>query len=360
MNYFVTGGTGFVGRFLLEKLLNRGGHVYVLTRPASMHKIGQLKQKIGATQGQLIPVAGDLTAANLGLSDADSAALAGKIDHFFHVAAVYDLKADEASQAAANIDGTRHALECASALQARCFQHISSVSVSGLYPGTFREDMFEEAENLVNAYFRTKHESEAVVRAECRVPYRIYRPSGIVGHSKTGEIDKIDGPYYSFPVVRRLGSLPRWLPLPGVAAGGMNLVPVDYVVDALDHIAHQPDLDGDCFHLVNPKQYDVTELTNLFARVAGGATLSETKKLDPAEGLFKKLLSVGLVQRAGHKLFALMNIPADVLTIVQWDTRYDASATERALAGSGITVPDLNDYAGTLWQYWDHHLRTRH
>ncbi|MDV7399765.1 SDR family oxidoreductase, partial [Arthrospira platensis SPKY1] len=103
--------------------------------------------------------------------------LKGKIKHFFHLAAIYDLSAPEDAQVKANIDGTRNAVKAAEAMAAGCFQHVSSIAAAGMYPGIFREDMFEEAEKLDDAYLRTKHESEKLVRRECKVPWRIYRPA---------------------------------------------------------------------------------------------------------------------------------------------------------------------------------------
>ena len=106
--------------------------------------------------------------------------------------------------------------------------------------------MFDEAERLdTNPYFRTKHESERVVREECPRPWRVYRPGIVVGDSRTGEIDKIDGPYYFFKLLQQARRvLPSWLPTVGIEGGEINIVPVDYVAAAIDHIAHKPDLDG--------------------------------------------------------------------------------------------------------------------
>ena len=117
---------------------------------------------------------------------------------------------------------------------------VSSVAAAGLYKGTWREDMFEEAENLdTHPYFRTKHDSEAVVRSECTRPWRVYRPGIVVGDSETGEMDKIDGPYYFFKLIRRLrNAVPQWMPMIGVEGREINLVPVDFVAGAMDHIAH--------------------------------------------------------------------------------------------------------------------------
>jgi len=140
------------------------------------------------------------------------------------------------------------------------------VAVAGAHKGFFREDMFEEAEDLDHPYFKTKHESEGVVRRECKRPYRIYRPGFVVGHSKTGVIDKIDGPYYFFKALQKMRSLlPPWMPMLGIEGGRINIVPVDYVADALDHIAHKKGLDGGCFHLTDAHPRRIGEVLNIFA-----------------------------------------------------------------------------------------------
>ncbi len=142
--------------------------------------------------------------------------LKGQIDHFYHLAAVYDLSADEESQVAVNIEGTRNTVEFAKAIDAGHFHHVSSIAAAGLYEGVFREDMFEEAENYEHPYFLTKHESEKIVRKECKVPWTVYRPAMVVGDSQTGEMDKIDGPYYFFKLIQRMRQLlPPWMPAVG-------------------------------------------------------------------------------------------------------------------------------------------------
>ena len=240
MAYFVTGATGFVGQFLVRKLLSRGKPIYVLVRKGSLAKLAAQKAEWGAGDKDVIPVIGDLAKKNLGVSDADLRKLKGKIEHFFHLAAIYDLKASAEEQQAANVEGTRHAVQCAQALAVGCFHHVSSIAAAGLYDGVFREDMFEEAEDLDHPYFKTKHDSEAIVRNECKRPFRIYRPGFVVGDSQTGYIDKIDGPYYFFKFIQRMRKmLPPWMPMIGIEGGRINIVPVDYVVDAMDFLAHK-------------------------------------------------------------------------------------------------------------------------
>jgi thioester reductase-like protein len=129
--------------------------------------------------------------------------------------------------------------------------------------------MFDEAENLDNPYFRTKHDSEGIVRKECRFPWRIFRPAIVVGDSRTGEMDKIDGPYYFFKLIQKMRRMfPSWMPTIGIEGGRINVVPVDFVVAAMDHIAHLENEDGNCFHLTDPTPMRVGDLLNTFARAA--------------------------------------------------------------------------------------------
>ena len=253
MAYFVTGATGFIGRFLVANSVKRGKPIYVLVRKCSSKKLDALREYWGADDKQVIAVIGDLAKKNLGVADADLRKLKGKIEHFFHLAAIYDLKASR--RGAAGRQRRRHAprVEFAEAVTVGCFQHVSSIAAAGLYDGVFREDMFEEAEDLDHPYFKTKHDSEALVRSECKRPFRIYRPGFVVGHSKTGYIDKIDGPYYFFKTIQKMRELlPPWMPMIGIEGGRINIVPVDFVADALDYLAHKKGLDGKCFHLTDP------------------------------------------------------------------------------------------------------------
>ena len=171
MQYFVTGATGFIGKRLVKKLLARkGAVVHFLIRKESEGKVAALREYWGVSTARALPVFGDLTSKKLGQSAEDVKRLKGQIDHFYHLAAVYDLGADEASQIAVNIDGTRNTVDCAKAIDAGHFHHVSSIAAAGLYEGVFREDMFEEAENYDHPYFMTKHESEKIVRKDCKVP----------------------------------------------------------------------------------------------------------------------------------------------------------------------------------------------
>ena len=366
MHYFITGATGFIGKRLVKKLLERKGTtVYFLLRAESAAKVADLHAYWGLTtaeaQTRAVAIHGDLTLPGLGVSAADVKLLKGKVDHFHHLAAVYDLGADEDSQVAVNIDGTRNAVELAQAIGAGHFHHVSSIAAAGLYEGVFREDMFDEAEGLDHPYFKTKHESEKIVRKECRLPWTVYRPAMVVGDSTTGEMDKIDGPYYFFKLIQRMRQiLPPWMPSVGLEGGRINIVPVDFVVNALAHISHQPGTAGRCFHLVDPVGYRVGDVLDIFSRAAHAPRMNLFVNAALLgfipRGVKKGLMALAPVRRVRNAVMQDLGLPDDILTFINYPTRFDRRDTDAMLKGSGVECPNLKDYAWKLWDYWERHL----
>jgi NAD(P)-dependent dehydrogenase (short-subunit alcohol dehydrogenase family)/thioester reductase-like protein len=330
-------------------------------RKSSQKKLAGLRKELGANEAQVIAVVGDLGKPLLGVTDGEIAKLKGKVGHLFHLAAVYDLASSAEAQEAANVDGTRHAIAFAETIHAGCFHHVSSIAAAGLYEGTFREDMFEEAEELEHPYFKTKHLSEGVVRKESKRPWRVYRPGMVVGHSKTGYIDKIDGPYYFFKLIQKMRKmLPAWVPTIGIEGGRINIVPVDFVADALDYLAHKKGLDGKCFHLTDPEPYRIGEVLNIFAKAAHAPLM--TMRINarmfgfiPAPILYG-IGSLAPIKRMIRAVLKDLGIPKDVFQFINWPTRYDNREAAKALKGSGISVPPLDTYAYRLWDYWERNL----
>jgi NAD(P)-dependent dehydrogenase (short-subunit alcohol dehydrogenase family) len=360
MTYFVTGATGFIGRHLVERLLEREGDIHVLVREGSQDRLDALVERWGRP-ARIKKVVGDLQEPNLGLSDERIAELRGRIGHFFHLAAMYDMTAPDEVNELLNVTGTSHAVELANALGAGTLHHISSVAVAGEHRGFFREDMFDEGQPLPSAYHRTKFESEKLVRERASVPWRVYRPAIVVGHSQTGEMDKIDGPYYFFKAIQKARfALPEWFPLIGPELGYTNIVPVDFVAAAMDHIAHQPGLNFQAFHLTNPKAMRVGESLNAFAEAAHAPKLAirVDKRLTDAlpKGTISMLMKLPQVREIRRTVLADVGIPEEVIAHMALKPQFDTRDTERALEGSGIAVPELQTYATRLWDYWERTL----
>ena len=361
MNYFVTGATGFIGRFLVGRLLKRDDtRVFALVRCGSEYKLDALRNRLGVDADRLVAIHGDINEKLLGVSKRDQDDLNGQIDHFFHLAAIYDLTADENTQRYTNIEGTRQTLKLAEKIQAGRFHHVSSIAAAGLYDGTFTENMFEEATGLDDAYLLTKHESEALVRQESKIPWRIYRPAMVVGHSETGAMDKVDGPYYLFKFIQKLKDvLPNWIPLIGVEGGHFNVVPVDFVADALDHIAHQPDHDSQCFHLTADRSYSLGEIMDIVAGAAQAPRMAlklENRLFDVVPGFVRKGVSALTPNLLLNAALDNLDIPPSAMKFLTFPTEYDNSRAKAALEGTGIAAPELESYIQQLWDFWENHL----
>jgi NAD(P)-dependent dehydrogenase (short-subunit alcohol dehydrogenase family) len=356
VSYFVTGATGFIGRHLVERLLEREGDIHVLVREGSREKLDALIERWGASD-RIKPVAGDLSESRLGV---DPASLP-KVDHFFHLAAIYDMTADETSNALLNVGGTQNAVDLANAIEAGRFHHISSIAVAGLYKGTFNEDMFDEGQPLEHPYHRTKFQSEKLVRERLTVPFRVYRPSVVIGNSKTGEMDKIDGPYYFFKAVQKLRhALPEWFPLVSIEWGWTNVVPVDWVAATIDHIAHQDGLDGQAFHVVDPKGQRSGDILNTFAGAAHAphAVMRVDRKImqNLPKGVLSFAMKLPALKQIRSTFLADLGIPDEIVDYIALTCRFDARDTQRALRGSGIELPPLESYSEKLWDYWERTL----
>ena len=364
MNYFVTGATGFIGRFVVAALLQKSdAQVHVLVRKSSKAKFEHLQKILPDSADRLHAVYGDIAQAGV-IPAADRKKLSGKIDHLFHLAAVYDMNMDDKTADAVNNEGTRNVVKLANELGGKLrLHHASSVAVAGgSYEGRFTEDMFDEGQSVDHPYFRTKFESERIVREESKVPFRIYRPGAVVGSSETGEMDKVDGPYYFFKTVQRIrDSVPKWLPLLGVEGGRVPVAPVDYVARAMVEIAHKDKLDGGCFHLIQSNAPTVGELLGIIFEAAHGPEIMSNLdlpdfKLPKSVRGMTRALTKQIPRSVERSVSRTIGIPVSVLGYVNNRAVFDDKHARAALRGSGIRCPDLRDYAEKLWQYWELHL----
>ncbi|MCG3750754.1 MULTISPECIES: SDR family oxidoreductase [unclassified Amycolatopsis] len=356
--FLVTGATGLIGRQVTRQLLTRPDveRVALVVRASSRGKLAALVDA-WPHPDRVTLVTGDLGEPLMGVSEADREALRG-VDHVIHLAALYDITADDETSIRANVDGTQNVIDLAADLNAGCLHHVSSVAVAGDHEGLFTEDMFDVGQRLITPYHRTKFEAEKLVRDQHEVPWRVYRPAVVVGDSQTGEMDKIDGPYYLFPAISRLAGLPD-VPSAGPDLGDTNVVPVDYVAKALLELVTTPGLDGRAFHLVNPEPQPVVSVYNAFARAAGAPTITVQLGDRVSKGI------VGLVKLSEHipgftiardAVLERLGIPPVLLETMAFPSVFASAETRKALAGSGVEVPRLEEYAPTLWRYWREHL----
>ncbi len=353
----VTGGTGFIGRHLLRLLALREGLTFVLVRPASRERLEAMIQSLDAG-ASLRPLVGDVTQPSLGLAESDLERLKGA--DVFHLAAVYDLEASEEENETANVGGTRNVVDLARRVGGRV-HHMSSIAVAGaLWKGPFTEDMFAEGQVLDHPYYRTKYDAEKIVR-ESSLRFRIYRPGLVVGSSETGEADRIDGPYYAFKLIQRLrNAVPQWVPLVGIEGGELNVVPVDYVVRALDAIAHRDGLDGMTFHLTDPAPRRLGDVTNEFCRAAHAPQF--TLRVDSRAGRMlpkdtrAMLEHWKVAQTLKRRLLDGVRIPEEAIRFSSSRARFTCERAQTALQGTGVACPPLHTYAWKVWDYWERHM----
>ncbi len=355
----VTGGTGFLGKQLLPLLVSRhgGDDVAVLVRASSVGKLDDLRARLGAPG--LRAVVGDVGAPACGVVEQDMAWLAGA--QVFHLAAVYDMAAGETETALANVDGTQHVLDLCAALGSPRLQHVSSIAVAGRWQGPFDETMFDEGQPLDHPYYRTKFDAEALVRADGRTPFRVYRPGIVIGSSLTGEADRTDGPYYAFPLIQKVrDALPSWVPLVVPEGGDMPLVPVDFVAAALDHIGALEGRDGETFHLTDPDPLSLGDTMAAFCKAAHAPEVairidSRVAAMVP-KGATTAIGALPAVQQVWTQVLESLGVPPAAMAYATTSATFPCPVAQAALAGSGIAVAPLRSYAWRVWDYWERHL----
>ncbi len=344
MTVLMTGFPGFLGSALLPRILARtdGTAVCVVqAKYASLaeQRVTRLAENDPGLARRIRLVPGDITQPQLGVDD--PAALVADVTEFWHLAAAYDLAVPRDIGMQVNVEGTRYALDVA----ARCprlerFHYFSTCYVSGRYTGPFAEDDLEVNARFNNFYEETKHLAEAAVRARMAqgLPTTIYRPSIVLGDSRTGETQKYDGLYF---VIRLLLREPRIAALPvfgDATAYTANIVPCDFVIDAVAHLSGLERSLGRTYQIADPHPPTIDE----WYRTLGAATGRRVVRIPLPRKLTRTTLD--RIPRAS----ALLGIPAELLDYFVHPTHYLTDHTQADLASTDIACPPFSSYADNI------------
>ena len=338
----ITGFPAFTARRMIQQLVAREPEtrLYVLARDGSATDAEQFLSALPDRASAEVLV-GDVCDMDLGLSSAEYRALSRELTWIHHLAGVSFLGTDDDTAHRVNVVGTRTVIDLArDAGRLERVVHWSTAMVSGDRKGTFYEDDLEAGQRFRNAYERTKYEAERLVRAAMRqLPITVVRPGLIVGDSRTGEIDKLDGPYYLMVVIANNASGVR-LPLLGRSDAPLHLVPIDYVIEAAWHVARGETAAGKTFHLVDPAPLPARAV---FEAVAEHAHTEKPRGHIPRP-LARAVLRTPGLARLGRGPLAFLDILAHAV-------HYDQTNTAHALAGTAVRCPPLADYLPALVRY---------
>jgi nucleoside-diphosphate-sugar epimerase len=349
---FITGFPGFLASELLPRLLagapGTGATCLVQRRhlPLAHARAAQIVRDQPGLDGRIRLVEGDIRLPDLGLDEA--ARLQRDATAVFHLAAVYDLAVQRQPAMDVNVHGTRHVLDFAEGCpRLERFHHVSTCYVSGDHAGDFREEELQKGQRFLNFYEETKYLAEIDVQARMAggLPGTIYRPAIVVGDSATGATQKYDGPYYIIQWLLRQPAVALLPTSPGAARRRVNMVPRDYVVDAMAHLAARDDTGGKVYQLCDPAPPTVDEVI----RILAAATQRRIVRVPINAALAKRAL------RHVPGVYRLLKIPAEAVDYFAHPARYTPAHTLAALAGSGIHCPPFAEYAGRLVSFMRRH-----
>lgn len=343
---FFTGFPGFLGRELLPRVLRReaGAKAICLVQLRYLRDAERAVRQLCDAHPELLRrvelVVGDITQPDLGLGPA-RAGIAERTRDIYHLAAVYDLAVGRDFAHRVNVIGTRHVLDFAEACpNLRRHHYVSTCYVSGRYCGIFRERDLVRGQPFNNFYEETKHLAEVEVRDRMdRVPTTVYRPSIVVGDQRTGKTQKLDGPY--FVIQWLLRQPPRFALMPVVAdatAVRFNVVPRDFVVDAITALSAREDNVGETYQLADPEPLTVDELLSQLGTATGRRVIRLPVSLKRAQAAIENV----------PFLESYVRIPADAMSYFAHPAHYDTLHTQRDLAETGIGVPGLDRYMDRL------------
>lgn len=350
MHAMVTGFPGFIARRLVAKLLSDDpeARITALIEGRMAEPARKAAEAIGAGD-RLELVEGDIVKRHLGLSKEQHGELTSKVTDVHHLAAVYDLAVPLEIAQRVNVDGTGNVLDfCRACTDFRQLHYVSTAYVAGLRTGVVYEHELSLGQRHKNHYESTKFQAEVWVHDELRrgrVPTTIYRPAIVVGDSRTGETQKFDGPYYLLRTISRSLKMKQPIPQFGNSEAPFNVVPVDFVVDAIAAVSRDPDATGETLHLVDPDPMTARELLQLLSKEYAG---KEPRMRVPA-----RLVQESLRFKKVRDLYE--GAPRESIVYLNHAVRFDTRRADSILARHGLRCPRFDEYASNVVQYFKGH-----
>lgn len=351
---FFTGFPGFLGTELLPRVLGREDTDVTATcliqakfRDLAEQRIIELEKQDPDLVGRIELVEGDITERDLGLGDAYDE-IAADTTEVFHLAAVYDLAVPRELATRVNVDGTRHVCAFAEAAAAR-HQYVSTCYVSGRVAGVFAEDdLVVDGQVFSNHYEATKHAAEVIVRErmEAGHPTTIYRPAVVSGDSRTGATQKYDGPFFAIRLLLRQPGPVSVMPMVGQPdAYTFNVVPRDFVVNAIAELSSRDDTVGTCYALADPRPLTIRQLIDTIGAVSAKRIVTVPLGTTLAKGALENVPGVE----------ALMQMPPDAIDYFTHPVHYATTNAQEALADTDVALPDKREWLGNLVDFYRAH-----
>ncbi|HEY2421700.1 MAG TPA: SDR family oxidoreductase [Neobacillus sp.] len=338
--YFFTGFPGFICNQLIREVLkknNRLGKVFVLVLPTMVERANKERMEIisefGLEEASFEIIEGDITKPALMIALSEKEKLKKTITHVFHLAAIYDLAVPRDIAFKINVNGTENVNEWVKGLPHLIrYVYFSTAYVAGKREGKLYETELIRPESFKNHYEETKFEAEVLVdQLKKDVPVTIIRPGIVKGHSHTGETIKFDGPYFIMNFLERLKFLPL-IPRLGKGAAFINLVPIDYIIQATTYLSFSEKASGKTYHLTDPRPYRASEIYEIMMKELVNKQPKGTIPLT----LGKWFLSIKPMRK-------YLGVEKEALDYFTWMGQFDCSQATNDLKDSGIFCPDFKE-----------------
>lgn len=346
---FITGFPGFIAGRLVERLAREDAHFILLVQPALMARaqedIGEILVKTGIAAEKFSLAEGDITQPDLGMTQPDAEAVRAETSTVFHLAAAYDLAVERDLAQRVNVQGTEKVNEFAKSIpNLRRYHYVSTCYVAGRRTGLIHEDELEHSAGFRNHYEESKYLAElSVHRLKSEMPITIHRPAVVVGDSRTGDIPKYDGIYYLIHYLRRW---PGGLTLVNIGNSKvcLNMVPIDFVIEAMIALAKDERAIGATVQLADPAPPTTEQTFDEIAKVLGGR---ESWLTVPRRIVYPVLMAPGAPKITG--------LPHSAVPYFFLKQTYDTRRAGELLEPHGLQCPRFPDYVTALVNFVEKH-----